>query len=77
MLVMACLQYWLQNSNLPLPLRKSERTVLFRLWKSGIFQSTHTNRDLAARDIAGNSVFCPFMSAYNTGTFCSGRRFIV
>lgn len=39
------------------------------------FQSTHPNRDLAAKDIVGNSVFCPFMSAYNTGTFCSCHYF--
>lgn len=61
--------------NPPLSLHKPKRTVLLRLWKSDIFQSIHPNRDLAARDIVGNSMLCPFMSGYNNGTFCSCHGF--
>lgn len=61
--------------NPPLPLHKLKRTVFLRLWKSDIFQSTHPNRDLDARDIAGNRMLYPYMSAYNNGTFCSCHGF--
>lgn len=61
--------------NPPLPLLKPKRTVLLRLWKSDIFQSTRPNRDLVARDIVGNSTLCPFMNISNNGTFCSCRGF--
>lgn len=47
-----------------LTLHKPEETVLIRWWESGIFQSSHSARNLAASDIVDKSILCPFVSRH-------------